>query len=101
MPGINPSAAWEAGHPWGSVYDFFVERESLARVAGRLAFGTDTRLLYRAIDSIGELPLAPDLAIPTARGTGASRDCALPSTMACWTMVVFRSAPVPTCFSPT
>jgi ubiquinone/menaquinone biosynthesis C-methylase UbiE len=52
----NPSAAWEAGHPWATVYDFFVERESLARVAGRLAFGTDTRLLYRAIDSVGELP---------------------------------------------
>jgi SAM-dependent methyltransferase len=52
----NPSAQWEAGHPWAAVYDFFVEREPLARVAGRLAFGTDTRLLYRAIDSIGELP---------------------------------------------
>ena len=52
----NPSKAWEAGHPWASVYDFFVERESLARVAGRLAFGTDTRLLYRAIDSIADLP---------------------------------------------
>ena len=52
----NPSRAWEAGHPWASVYDFFVERESLARVAGRLAFGTDTRLLYDAIDALGELP---------------------------------------------
>ncbi|MEA2411224.1 MAG: hypothetical protein QOC77_1785 [Thermoleophilaceae bacterium] len=52
----NPSAAWKAGHPWASVYDFFVEREPLARVAGRLAFGTDTRLLYRAIDSVAELP---------------------------------------------
>ncbi|MEA2441353.1 MAG: hypothetical protein QOH76_2777 [Thermoleophilaceae bacterium] len=52
----NPSKAWEAGHPWATVYDFFVERESLARVAGRVAFGTDTRLLYDAIDSVGELP---------------------------------------------
>ena len=52
----NPSAAWQAGHPWATVYDFFVERESLARVAGQLAFGTDTRLLYRAIDSVSELP---------------------------------------------
>jgi SAM-dependent methyltransferase len=52
----NPSAAWKAGHPWASVYDFFVERESLARVAGRVAFGTDTGLLYRAIDAVGELP---------------------------------------------
>ena len=47
----NPSKAWEAGHPWATVYDFFVERESLARVAGRLAFGTDTRLLYDAMGS--------------------------------------------------
>ena len=52
----NPSKAWEAGHPWASVYDFFVERETLARVAGRLAFGTDTGLLYDAIDAVGELP---------------------------------------------
>src|SRR3954447_25880902 len=65
----NPSAAWQAGHPWSSVYDFFVERESLARVAGRLAFGTDTRLLYEAIDSIGELPEGSSvLDIPTGGG---------------------------------
>jgi SAM-dependent methyltransferase len=65
----NPSAAWEAGHPWASVYDFFVERESLARVAGRLAFGTDTRLLYEAIDSLGELPAGSSvLDIPTGGG---------------------------------
>src|SRR5213080_1920346 len=65
----NPSAAWQAGHPWASVYDFFVERESLARVAGRLAFGTDTRLLYDAIASIGELPAGGSvLDIPTGGG---------------------------------
>ena len=52
----NPSASWEAGHPWASVYDFFVERAPLARVVGRVAFGTDTRMLYRTIDTIGELP---------------------------------------------
>jgi SAM-dependent methyltransferase len=38
------------------VYDFFVERETLARVAGRVAFGTDTSLLYDGIDAVGELP---------------------------------------------
>jgi SAM-dependent methyltransferase len=66
---LNPSAAWEAGHPWASVYDFFVERESLARVAGRVAFGTDTRLLYRAIDAIAELPDGSAvLDIPTGGG---------------------------------
>jgi ubiquinone/menaquinone biosynthesis C-methylase UbiE len=65
----NPSAAWKAGHPWASVYDFVVERESLARVAGRLALGTDTRLLYRAIGSIGDLPEGSAvLDIPTGGG---------------------------------
>ncbi len=65
----NPSEAWEAGHPWASVYDFFVERQSLARVAGRLAFGTDTRLLYDAIDSIAALPTGSAvLDIPTGGG---------------------------------
>ena len=52
----NPSAAWRAGHPWATVYDFLVERESLARVLGRVAFGTDAGLLYDAIDALGELP---------------------------------------------
>jgi SAM-dependent methyltransferase len=65
----NPSTAWAAGHPWSSVYDFFVERESLARMAGRLAFGTDTRLLYDAIAAIGELPEGSSvLDIPTGGG---------------------------------
>jgi SAM-dependent methyltransferase len=65
----NPSAAWEAGHPWASVYDFFVERESLARLAGQVAFGTDTRLLYRAIDAVGKLPDGSVvLDIPTGGG---------------------------------
>src|SRR3954449_13426218 len=65
----NPSRAWEAGHPWASVYDFFVERESLARVAGLIGFGTDTRLLYRAIDAVGELPAGSAvLDIPTGGG---------------------------------
>jgi SAM-dependent methyltransferase len=65
----NPSAAWAAGHPWSAVYDFFVERGTLASVAGRLAFGTDTRLLYDAIGSLGELvPGASVLDIPTGGG---------------------------------
>ena len=65
----NPSAAWAAGHPWSAVYDFFVERETLARVAGRVAFGTDTSLLYDAIAAIGELPAGSSvLDIPTGGG---------------------------------
>jgi SAM-dependent methyltransferase len=51
------------------VYDFFVERENLARVAGRLAFGTDARLLYSAIGSVGDLPEGSAvLDIPTGGG---------------------------------
>jgi ubiquinone/menaquinone biosynthesis C-methylase UbiE len=66
---LNPSKAWEAGHPWATVYDFFVERESLARVVGQLAFGTDTRLLYEAIDAVGSLPDGSAvLDIPTGGG---------------------------------
>ena len=65
----NPSAAWEAGHPWATVYDFFVERESLARVLGRVAFGTDTRKLYKEIDALAELPDGSTvLDIPTGGG---------------------------------
>ena len=65
----NPSAAWAAGHPWSVVYDFFVERESLARVAGLVAFGTDTGKLYDAIGAIGELPAGSSvLDIPTGGG---------------------------------
>lgn len=74
----NPSAAWAAGHPWSAVYDFFVERETLASVAGRVAFGTDTSLLYDAIASIGELPPGSSvLDIPTGGGValrGIRRD---------------------------
>jgi SAM-dependent methyltransferase len=51
------------------VYDFFVERESLARLAGRIAFGTDTSLLYSAIDAVGQLPDGSAvLDIPTGGG---------------------------------
>lgn len=66
---VNPSLAWQAGHPWGAVYDFLVEHEHLARVTGRLALDTDTRLLYRAIDAVGELPVGSQvLDIPCGGG---------------------------------
>jgi SAM-dependent methyltransferase len=39
-----------------AVYDFIVERERLARVLGRVGWGTDTRLLYDRIALIGEMP---------------------------------------------
>jgi ubiquinone/menaquinone biosynthesis C-methylase UbiE len=39
-----------------AAYDFFVERERLARVGGLLMWGADTRLLYRSLDAIGAMP---------------------------------------------
>lgn len=44
------------GRVGGAVYDFGVEREWLARPAGRLLWGTDTSLLYASIGSIRDLP---------------------------------------------
>jgi SAM-dependent methyltransferase len=54
MSGV--SANWARGHPWAAVYDFFVEREALSRPAGRLLFGTDTRLLYDGMNAVEEVP---------------------------------------------
>jgi ubiquinone/menaquinone biosynthesis C-methylase UbiE len=52
-------AVWRS--PWfdrigAATYDFFVERERLARVGGRLLWGSDARLLYRSLDAISEAP---------------------------------------------
>jgi ubiquinone/menaquinone biosynthesis C-methylase UbiE len=52
-------AVWRS--PWfdrvgAATYDFFVERERVARVGGALAWGTDTRLLYRSLDAIATAP---------------------------------------------
>lgn len=46
---------WALDHPWASIYDFFVEREPLSRPLGRVLFGTDARLLYDALDAIGDV----------------------------------------------
>jgi ubiquinone/menaquinone biosynthesis C-methylase UbiE len=39
-----------------ATYDFFVERERLARLGGALVWGTDTRLLYGSLDAIAAAP---------------------------------------------
>ncbi len=44
------------GRIGGAAYDFGVEREWLARPAGRLLWGTDVGLLYETIASLGALP---------------------------------------------
>lgn len=40
----------------GAAYDFGVQREWLARPAGRLLWGTDTALLYESVRRLGDLP---------------------------------------------
>ena len=40
----------------GGVYDSAVEREWLARPAGLMLWGTDTRVLFKSIAMLGELP---------------------------------------------
>src|SRR4051794_41887236 len=57
MPDVR--AVWRS--PWfdrfgAAAYDFFVERERLARVGGLLAWGTDLRLLYGSLDAISSMP---------------------------------------------
>ena len=50
---------WSArtvGRLGGAVYDFAVKREWLARPAGLALWGTDTRLLFDSIRTVGELP---------------------------------------------
>jgi ubiquinone/menaquinone biosynthesis C-methylase UbiE len=52
-------AVWRS--PWfdrlgAATYDFFVERERLAQVGGRLVWGTDASLLYRSLDAIPSMP---------------------------------------------
>lgn len=44
------------GRIGGAVYDFGVEREWVARPAGRLLWGTEVGLLYSSIRSLGALP---------------------------------------------
>ncbi|MGB3438590.1 MAG: class I SAM-dependent methyltransferase [Actinophytocola sp.] len=49
-------AGWAGSRLSARVYDFGVEREWLARPAGVLLWGTDTRLMYETIRTIGAMP---------------------------------------------
>src|SRR5882724_10329919 len=44
------------GRLGGGAYDYVVEREWLARPGGLALWGTDTRLLFENIRTLGELP---------------------------------------------
>jgi len=41
--------------PFGAVYDFYIEREPVARIVGRLLWGIDVRPMYRSMRAIGKL----------------------------------------------
>jgi ubiquinone/menaquinone biosynthesis C-methylase UbiE len=50
---------WSArtvGRVGGAAYDFAVEREWLAKPAGAAMWGTDTRILFDSIRTLGEMP---------------------------------------------
>jgi len=49
-------SGWAASRLSAVVYDFGVEREWLARPAGAVLWGTDTRLMYETIRTIGAMP---------------------------------------------
>src|SRR4051794_26873429 len=58
-PMTNLSENWNTrivGRLGGAAYDFVVEREWLARPGGRALWGTDTRLLFDSIQTVGEMP---------------------------------------------
>jgi len=58
MPGftLNPSEMWRRNHPWATLYSFTLGRPPLAIAGARLMMNTDMRLLYRAIEEIGQVP---------------------------------------------
>jgi SAM-dependent methyltransferase len=60
---------WSTSRVSAAVYDFGVEREWLARPAGALLWGTDTRLLFESIRAVGDLPAgAAVLDVPCGGG---------------------------------
>jgi ubiquinone/menaquinone biosynthesis C-methylase UbiE len=63
------SQVWRRDPPWAAIYARGVATEPVAVVAGRLFWGTDVRLLYRATAVIGEQPAgAAILDIPCGGG---------------------------------
>ena len=63
------SQVWRRDPAWAAIYARGVATEPVAVVAGRLFWGTDVRLLYRATAVIGEQPAgAAILDIPCGGG---------------------------------
>lgn len=54
--GSDVSDTWRLDHPWAKVYSFGMGHPTLAKAAGRAAFGTGFQGLYDAIGSIRAVP---------------------------------------------
>jgi ubiquinone/menaquinone biosynthesis C-methylase UbiE len=52
MSGAQTSPNVCAG-PFGAVYDFYIERDWLMRLIGRVVWGIDASVLYRSMEAIG------------------------------------------------
>ena len=52
----NVSDVWRRDPPWAAIYSSGVGNEPVARVVGRVFWGTDVGLLYRAASLIGDQP---------------------------------------------
>jgi SAM-dependent methyltransferase len=48
---MNPCAG-----PFGSIYDFYIERERLSTLVGGVVWGVDNGLLYRSLDVVRSVP---------------------------------------------
>ncbi|HWI94580.1 MAG TPA: class I SAM-dependent methyltransferase [Solirubrobacterales bacterium] len=55
--------------PFGSFYDFYIERPWLVRLIGRLVWGVDASVLYTSMDSIARVPTGATIAdVPCGGG---------------------------------
>jgi SAM-dependent methyltransferase len=55
--------------PFGSFYDFYIERPRLVRTIGRLVWGIDASVLYASMDSIARAPAGATIAdVPCGGG---------------------------------
>ncbi|WP_244975931.1 class I SAM-dependent methyltransferase [Nocardia huaxiensis] len=72
IPRINPSSLWrnrafEA--VWGALYNAGIENRQLARPIGWALFGTDSRLVYRNLEVLRDLPAGTEvLDVPCGGG---------------------------------
>lgn len=55
--------------PFGSLYDFYIERPRLVRTIGRLVWGVDASVLYSSMEAIARVPVGATIAdVPCGGG---------------------------------